>query len=629
MKAQASSFGRRLRVAFFMHDLSGGGVERMRLALIAELQASGVEVSLVLAAKRGALLPLLPVDLKVVTLGTTRTIATIAKLARFLSVEQADVLVSSLDHNNIAAMLARRFSGVGTRLVICQHNALSGAQSAGWKYRVVPWVYWLLHREADGVVAVSSGVADELSVVAGIPRHKISVIYNPVIDKGFFERAGGPAPHIWLARKEYPVFVFVGRLTAQKDAFTLLAALEMALRRREVRLILLGEGEDEQELRLCAREAGIAHAVAFAGFQINPLPWIRHADALISSSRYEGLGNAIVEALACGTQVIATDCPHGPAEILFEGKLGKLVPPGDVDALAKAIIDHDPVFCDPAQLRARGASFCATACAKAHLDLFAKLGDGKEKIVHALGMNISPMGTDEVVEAIVAEGGRGGVQLVVTPNLDHVRNLRSPEFAAAYASSALVCPDGLPVLLYARLRGLRLRARVTGCDLFARLIRHVELRRHTLFLVVECRMTAMAASRWADDLGLQDRVEIAVAPMALAADEQAQLVLAQKIAAAKPSILVMTLGAPASEIFVHRNRDRLPPCWALCVGQALRVELALARRAPKLWQSLGLEWLWRLGHEPGRLLRRYAQSLAWFPVAIWLDVLGHEKKHGG
>ena len=322
MISRATSGAKPLRIAFFMHDLSGGGVERMRLTLIAELRSRGLNVSLVLGRKQGPLVPSLPTDLKTVVLGTKRSVFAVSRLVSFLLSEKPDILVSSLDHNNIAALLARLFVGSSTGLIICQHNALACERKTGWKYAAVPWLYWLLHRVADGIVAVSRGVADDLSVTAWIARPRISVIYNPVIEKGFFERAAGPAPHMWLARKDCPVFVFVGRLTAQKDAITLLQAMEMVLRRCKAKLILLGEGKEEQALRQFTIKAGIAHSIAFVGFQTNPLPWIRHADALISSSRYEGLGNAIVEALACGTHVIATDCPHGPAEVLLDGKLG-------------------------------------------------------------------------------------------------------------------------------------------------------------------------------------------------------------------------------------------------------------------------------------------------------------------
>jgi exopolysaccharide biosynthesis WecB/TagA/CpsF family protein len=629
MKDRVAGIRMPLHIAFYMQDLSSGGVERMRLALIAALQQRGYNVTLVLAVKRGPLLPLIPPGLNIVELGARRTIFTIGKLVHFLNVAKPDILVSSLDHNNIAALLACRFSSGSTRLIICQHNALSAERILGWKYRLVPWAYRLFQRHADGIVAVSHGVADDLSTTTGIARRTISVIYNPVIDAGFPQRAAGAAPHDWLSAKQARVFVFVGRLTAQKDVLTLFAAMALVVRQISACLIVVGEGEDEPALRRFACEAAIAHAVAFVGYQANPLPWIRHAYALVLSSRYEGLGNVIVEALACGTPVIATDCPHGPSEILRAGSLGRLVPAGDPAALAKAMSDLTPSSFDPAQLRARAEHFTAGACADAHVALFEKILADNAKSVHALGMDLSPLRCDEVANVIATEIVREGVQLVVTPNLDHVRRLRDPEFSAAYASARLVCPDGLPVLLYARLRGLKLRSRVTGCDVFARLIRHDNLRQHRIFLIVESRVTAVAALLWARAINLADRIEITVAPPRLDSDEMAQAELVQTIVLAAPTLLVITLGAPVSEVFVHRHRHGLPPCWALCVGQALRVELALTRRAPAFWQAVGLEWLWRLMHEPRRLLVRYATSLAWFPVAIWRDLSRSEGQQRG
>jgi N-acetylglucosaminyldiphosphoundecaprenol N-acetyl-beta-D-mannosaminyltransferase len=113
------------------------------------------------------------------------------------------------------------------------------------------------------------------------------------------------------------------------------------------------------------------------------------------------------------------------------------------------------------------------------------------------------------------------------------------------------------------------------------------------------------------------------------ADEAAQSALVRMIVQSACSILVMTLGAPVSEVFVHRHRQALPPCWALCVGQALRVELNLVRRAPLLWRQCGLEWFWRLRLEPRRLLGRYVRALLWFPVAVLRDLTGAGDAQGG
>ena len=366
-------------IAFYMHDLSGGGVERMRLSLIAELRARGQAVSLVVGRRQGALAGQVPADLDVVELGCSGVLASALALARVLRRKRPDVLVASLDHNNIAAMLAGTLACTGTRVVVCQHNALSAERAAGWKYRAVPWLYWLLQSRAHGVVAVSHGVADDLAQAAGIPRGRITAIYNPVIGADFAARAAGPAPHPWLAETAAPVFVFAGRLTAQKDPLLLLQAFALLRQSADARLILLGEGPLLPTLQAEADRLGLAGAVLFAGFQANPLPWIAHAAGLVLASRYEGLGNVLVEALACGTPVVATDCPHGPAEILAGGAFGALVPVGDAALLADAMARTALAPRDRGRLQARAGCFTAAACADAHLALLQGVADRRAR----------------------------------------------------------------------------------------------------------------------------------------------------------------------------------------------------------------------------------------------------------
>ncbi len=605
-------------IAFYMHDLSGGGVERMRLTLIAELRARGVAVTLILARREGALNGLVPADLPVIALDRKGMLGAVLPLARLLRSVRPDVLVASLDHNNITAMLAGWLSCTRTRVVICQHNALSAELAMGWKYRCVPWLYWLLQKRAHGIVAVSRGVADDLAAVAGIGRDRVTPIYNPVIADDFATRAAGAPPHAWLADEDAPVLVFAGRLTAQKDPALLLDALALL---PDARLIMLGEGPLRAALEQQASRLGIADRVVLAGFAANPLPWIAHAACLVLPSRYEGLGNVLIEALACGTPVVATDCPHGPSEILQAGRFGPLVPAGDAASLAAAIGGVLAVEPDRGALRARAAAFTASACADAHQALFQRLTAPRSP--RAFGLAMSPLTASQVIDRVMGEDA-AGVSTIVTPNIDHLRLLRQRAFAEAYAGAELVCPDGFPVLLYARLRGLALSRRVTGCDLFARLAEHAGLPAKRLVIVTEGAASEAAVRRWGQAHGLH-HLHVVTAQQGLTSDHAAQAGLAQTIAAHRPDILVMTLGAPVSEVFVHMHRETLPPCWALCVGQAVRVHLGLTQRAPAFWQRIGLEWLWRLRQEPRRLLGRYVQDVAWFPIAVLGDLTGRKK----
>jgi exopolysaccharide biosynthesis WecB/TagA/CpsF family protein len=606
-------------IAFYMHDLSGGGVERMRLSLIEELCSRGLHVVLIVGRLTGSLVCNLPPSLQVIELGCPRTIRSILPLARVVQRLKPNILVSSLDHNNLAAIMAAKMARVQTRVVICQHNVLSSESALGWKYRAVPWLYWLLCRWAHGIIAVSDGVADDFARTAAVSRSRIARIYNPVIGRDFAARRDGAIQHLWFENAPLNTFIFVGRLTEQKNPHLLLQAFSLLDNVLEARLIVLGEGPLLPVLRHQAEQLKITDRVLFAGFQANPLPWIRQSSCLVLTSRYEGFGNVLIEALACGTPVVATDCPHGPREALDNGAFGALTPCGNPERLANAMAQAVLQPRDPDRLRQRAASFTTTACADAHLALFEKLEADHAERARPFGLTFTNLSAAGVVETVLGQSVKDTLRLVVTPNIDHIRLMRQNVFSAAYGSADLVCPDGFPVLAYARFRGLVLRARVTGCDVFKCLADNPEFAAKRIAVVVESRSTEIAARAWSHARGLINLC-IITAPALLAADETAQIVLADSIHAARPDILVMTLGAPVSETFIHQHRQELPPCWALCVGQAFRVYLGLTQRAPGSWQKLGLEWLWRIKQEPRRLSGRYARSGLWFGFAVLRDI---------
>lgn len=366
-----------LTAAIYIHDLSPGGVERQSLVLARELQARGIDITLVVHQVRGELIPLLPKGLPVVSLGGRRTLEDVIHLRRFLIDERPDILMANVDHNNVAAALATAISGTPTKLVICQHNPLTAGFHAtvNWKHRVVPSLYRVLARYIDAAVAVSDGIAEELVGHAHLRRDKVTTIYNAVIGTDFADRAHAPVSHPWLAGRDRPVFVTAGRLVEMKDHRTLLRAFAILLRLQKARLIILGTGPMQSELQALAGSLGIAEHVDLVGFVQNPLPFMRAADAFVLSSRSEGFGNVLVEALGCGTPVVSTDCPHGPSDILARGRFGILVPPMDPDPLAMGMagILEERNRWPAATLRARAAEFSYAACADAYWRLFQRL----------------------------------------------------------------------------------------------------------------------------------------------------------------------------------------------------------------------------------------------------------------
>ncbi|MCW8308622.1 glycosyltransferase [Acidiphilium sp. PA] len=367
-----------LTLAIYMHDFSSGGVEHATLSLIGAFRAAGIAVTLLVHSDTGELRANLPPDLTVINFATPRTGADLAPLVRYLRTHRPDVLLANLDHNNLIATLASLIARIGpgkstTRLIIAQHNALSAEARAmpGLKYRLLPIAYRLLAPHAAGIVAVSAGVADDLAACAGLDRNRITVINNPVVDATIHARATAPLDHPWVAEAAtLPLFITAGRLVGQKDHATLLRAFARARTRRPMRLVILGEGPLRPMLEALADELGIRDALLMPGYVANPLPWFAAAAAFVLSSRYEGFGNVLVEAMVCGTPVISTDCPHGPAEILDHGRFGVLVQPGDVNGLAGAL---DPALrqrWSPDTLRSRADHYTAAASAQGYIALF-------------------------------------------------------------------------------------------------------------------------------------------------------------------------------------------------------------------------------------------------------------------
>jgi N-acetylglucosaminyldiphosphoundecaprenol N-acetyl-beta-D-mannosaminyltransferase len=110
-----------------------------------------------------------------------------------------------------------------------------------------------------------------------------------------------------------------------------------------------------------------------------------------------------------------------------------------------------------------------------------------------------------------------------------------------------------------------------------------------------------------------------IPPFGFESDDRYCQEMAGQIHAHGTTLLLMAVGAPRSEIFVDRYRSLLPPCWAFCVGQAVKIALGLVERAPGFWQTAGLEWLWRVRQEPKRLARRYLVSSVGFALAVLED----------
>jgi N-acetylglucosaminyldiphosphoundecaprenol N-acetyl-beta-D-mannosaminyltransferase len=234
----------------------------------------------------------------------------------------------------------------------------------------------------------------------------------------------------------------------------------------------------------------------------------------------------------------------------------------------------------------------------------------------------SSQSIDQVVTTVLSRTRprEAGVGLIVTPNIDHIAQLkRNVKFRRAYAAAELILCDGFPVHYYALARGHSVN-RVTGCQLMKDLLDNALISRHRIFFVVDGELTVQAVDEWADKRGLRGQVMTHVPPFGFAADEARSAMLADEISRHRTTLLVMAVGAPHSEIFVDQNRHLLPSCWAMCVGQAVKTAFGIVRRAPISVRRLHAEWLWRIAHEPRRLTPRYAAASIAFVCSVLADL---------
>lgn len=330
--------GRHLALAF--SSLQGGGIQRVMLTLADGFLARGARVDLLIVDPRGDLRPSVPRAARIVDLGGRGSARALPGIVRYLRTARPDAVLASQTHLNLVTLLARALARVPTRVVASEHVALDAVLASGatWKERVFPVGARLGYRHADAVVAVSHDTAERFAAATGVPRDGITVIYNPVVTPALFVQARAAVDHPWFADDGPPVVVAAGRLTRQKDHATLLRAFARLRQMLAVRLLILGEGEERSTLEQLADHLGVGADVQLPGFVANPFAFMARARLFALSSRWEGCPNVLIEALACGVPVVSTDCPSGTAEVLRGGAYGRLVPVGNADALADAMV---------------------------------------------------------------------------------------------------------------------------------------------------------------------------------------------------------------------------------------------------------------------------------------------------
>jgi len=251
------------------------------------------------------------------------------KLTSLIRVLKPDAVLSTMTGTNLLVVLACMRARSHARIVLREASSLVNTKSV-LKRQAMRWLY----RRADGLVAVSAGVAQDLRGL-DLVDDRIHVIHNPVDVERLRQLAVADLPP--AVQDRTPYVVSLGRLTEAKDFPTLLRAYATSALRDSHCLIIVGGGEQGTNLEDRVRELGLADRVLFTGAMDNPYRVLAEAKLHVLSSRWEGYPNVLLEALALGVPVVSTDCPHGPREILDGGRYGRLAPVGDAAALASAM----------------------------------------------------------------------------------------------------------------------------------------------------------------------------------------------------------------------------------------------------------------------------------------------------
>lgn len=334
------------RIAFFLATSGHSGVDRLMCNLIPAVARRGYAVDQLKVRRHGPELGG-AAGVRVIDLGSAHVYSSLPALVRYLRRERPDVMLSDKDRVNRTAVLGRLLASVTTRLVLRSGTTITvdlqhrSALDRGMQRLSFRWLY----PQAQAVIVPSAAAARDLIAFAELPSSLVRVVASPAVPAVLFERDPEPPDHPWFTPGAPPVVLGVGELSLRKDFATLLRAFARLAATRDLRLMILGRGGQREALLQLAGQLGVADRVSLPGFSDAVFSHMRHARVFALCSRWEGMPVVLIEALAAGTPVVATDAPGGSRELLQDGALGPLVPIGDVDSLSTALqqlLDHPP-----------------------------------------------------------------------------------------------------------------------------------------------------------------------------------------------------------------------------------------------------------------------------------------------
>ena len=329
------------KLAIFLSTSGHSGVDRVMKNLIPEIARRGIRIDLLKVKNHGPYLESVPEGVRIVELGSSHTYTSLMPLVRYLKTHQPEAMLSDKDKVNRVALIAAKLAGVNTKVSVRNGTTVSvDLKKRGWFDRKAHYISMhYLYRKAHSILTPSRGAADDLAQVANIPADRVTAVPSPAATPELYDKAKENIDHPWFADATTPVIIGVGELSPRKDFATLIHAFAQVREQRPCRLFILGKGKQYKPLTELIKQYELEQDILLAGFDKNPYRYMTRADLYVHSSRFEGSPVALMEAVALGTPCVSTDCPSGPRETLQNGRYGKLVPVGDVDAMAHAILE--------------------------------------------------------------------------------------------------------------------------------------------------------------------------------------------------------------------------------------------------------------------------------------------------
>lgn len=328
-----------MKIALLIPNLNGGGAEHVMVHLANGFSIRGFQVDLVLGNAIGPFLSEVRDSVTVVNLNKPHMRFAFVPLVQYLRKEKPAVLISAPDHANRVALVASFFACSEVRIIPLVQFVYSAQKRKclGFGPIVHSVITRWLYSCADAIVADSQGSAEDIIRWTAIPRHLFRCIYNPVIDDRMMALAKEPIEHPFFSKGAPPVILGMGCYREVKDYPNLIKAFSILRKKRSCHLMILGQGTDRSSLKQLVQELRIEKDVYLAGFVVNQYAYMARSAIFVISSKSESMSLVLVEALALGVSVVATDCDYGPREILQNGKYGRLVPVGDEKAMADAL----------------------------------------------------------------------------------------------------------------------------------------------------------------------------------------------------------------------------------------------------------------------------------------------------